>query len=782
MNRQQRRAAARTGQAPGVAAKAPPDAVFVEAVRHHQAGRVAEAAEGYRHVLALQPQRADVLFNLAVALRQQGRLDEAVAAYHQTVALKPDYADAHYNLGNALMGLGRPDEAIAAYRQATAAKPDFARAYGNLGVALKDRGQRDEAVAIFRKAIAIAPDYAEAHASLGNTLSELGRHGEAAAAYREAIRLKPDHAEAHCNLGSVLRDLGKRDEAAAAYGRAIALKPDYAEAHYNLGNVRNEQGRRDEAVAAYRQAIAIEPQLAEAHSNLGNALSEQGQLEEAVAAYGRAIALKPERAEVHYNLGNALKDQGRLEQASAAYRTAIGIRPDYADAHGNLAIVLMSQGRLEEALAAYARAAELKPDDAGALSNYLLCLNYAENKTAEEMVAVHRAWDARFGVAALRPAGYGNDSAPERRLKVGYVSPDLRAHSVAYFFEPLLQAHDRQAVEVFCYAEVARPDAVTARLQGLADRWLSTVGLSDEALAARIAADGIDILVDLAGHTAHNRLRVFARKPAPVQATWLGYPNTTGLSAIDYRLVDAVTDPVGQADACASETLLRLEGGFLCYGGVADAPAPAPPPCLANGAVTFGSFNNPAKLSPATLDAWAALLARLPQARLLLKGKPFADAATRALFLARLSERGVAAERVELGGWVAGSADHLALYARVDIALDPFPYNGTTTTCEALWMGVPVVTLRGDRHAGRVGASLLSQVGATEWVAGSVENYVAIAAALAAEPERLHDLRRSLRARVAASPLCDRHAFARKIEGAYRAMWRRFVTASSAHS
>ena len=296
--------------------------------------------------------------------------------------------------------------------------------------------------------------------------------------------------------------------------------------------------------------------------------------------------------------------------------------------------------------------------------------------------------------------------------------------------EPLLKEHDRDAMEVFCYAELKRPDKVTRDLQRLADHWLVTVGLSDEKLADRIRADGIDILVDLAGHTANNRLRVFARKPAPVQVTWLGYPNTTGLEGIDYRLVDAVTDPVGAADTWASETLVRLDGGFLCYGPLKNAPEPTGPPSLKTGAVTFGSFNNPAKISPATFDAWAMLLARSSQARLLLKGAPFRDAATRALFLAQLTERGVAAERVQLVGWVP-AAEQLAVYHHVDIALDPFPYNGTTTTCEALWMGVPVIALLGNRHAGRVGASLLTQIGLMDLIAKSVEEYVEIALALA---------------------------------------------------
>jgi protein O-GlcNAc transferase len=300
--------------------------------------------------------------------------------------------------------------------------------------------------------------------------------------------------------------------------------------------------------------------------------------------------------------------------------------------------------------------------------------------------------------------------------------------------------------------------------------------MSDEALAERIRHDGIDILVDLVGHTAMNRLLVFARRPAPIQVTWLGYPNTTGLTAIDYRLVDAVTDPEGEADALASETLVRLPGGFLCYGGHGGAPAPGPAPCLATGTVTFGSFNSPPKLSAATLDAWAQVLARLPESRLLLKGKPFADAATRALYLGRLAERGVAPERVELAAWLPDQA-HLALYDRIDIALDPFPYNGTTTTCQALWMGVPVVALRGDRHASRVGASLLTQIGLTDLIADSVEAYVETAIALAGDPARLADLRHSLRPRMAASPLCDATGFARKIEQAYRTMWQRWCEA-----
>jgi protein O-GlcNAc transferase len=608
-----------------------------------------------------------------------------------------------------------------------------------------------------------------------------GLASEAVLAYAQALRIKPDHgramgnlALAYSSLGVALTEQRNYDEAAVAFGRAVAINPDSAQAHYNLGNALKLQGKLAEAATSYAHALRIDPALAEACSNLGNTLAELGRADEAVAAFNQGLRLRPESAEIHYNLGNALKDQHRLDDAAAAYAEAIRLKPDHAGAYANLGIVLMGQGRLDEAAIAYAKAIDLKPGDSDTYSNLLFCLNYDDSRTPAELVAAHREWDARYGSPAMRPGHYANDRAPERRLKVGFVSPDFRTHSVAYFLTPLFESFNRQAIELFAYADVIRPDAVTAHLRGLCDHWRSAVGVSDEALAEQIRGDGIDILVDLAGHTAHNRLRVFARKPTPVQATWLGYSNTTGLSSIDYRIVDDVTDPQGVADAFACETLLRLPHGFLCYGGAKDAPAPSAPPCLARGFVTFGSFNNPAKVSAATFDVWGRLLTRMPEARLLLKGKSFADAATCAAFRSRLSERGVAAGRVQLLSWLPDSAAHLALYDQIDIALDPFPYNGTTTTCEALWMGVPVVTLRGDRHAARVGASLLTRAGTTDWIANSLDDYIERALALAGSPQVLSELRSTLRPRIAASSLCDGKAFARAMENAFQFMWRRW--------
>jgi protein O-GlcNAc transferase len=679
----------------------------------------------------------DDVLGAGVAHHQAGRLAEAEACYRRVLAAQPNHADALNMLGALAHQVRRCDVAVDMIRRAIEINGDNPGYFYHLGCALQGQGKPDEAVAAFRQSIRLEPGLADAYNNIGNISRSQGKLDDAVAAYRDAIRIRPGMAEFRFNLGIGLKEQGKLDEATTAYRQAIQIKPGYAEAHCYLGMVLREQGRLDEAVSACRQAIRISPALAEAHCSLGIALGQQGKLGEGILACLQAIGLKPDHAVAHCALGNALLEQGELGEAIAAYRQALKLQPDLAGWHSNL----------------------------------VLCLNYDERVAAAALLEAHRDWVGRHAWSVSWPVVHANDRGAERRLKVGYVSPDFRSHSVAHFLEPLLRSHDRSAIEVFCYAEVSWPDARTERLRQLADRWVATVGMPDEALAERIRDDGIDILVDLAGHTAKNRLLVFARKPAPVQVTWLGYPNTTGLTAIDYRLVDAVTDPVGNADAFASETLVRLPGGFLCYDGPADAPAAAAPPCLASGTVTFGSFNSAAKLSGATLDAWAALLTRLPAARLSLKGKAFADPATCGSFLERLGKRGVAAQRVEFSAYVP-EAEHFGAYGRVDIALDPFPYNGTTTTCEALWMGVPVVTLRGDRHAGRVGASLLTQLGLTDLIAGSVEEYVEIAVALAGDPARLADLRRSLRPRMAASPLCDAPAFARKIEAAYRAMWK----------
>jgi len=442
-------------------------------------------------------------------------------------------------------------------------------------------------------------------------------------------------------------------------------------------------------------------------------------------------------------LGNAYKNQGKLAEAVAAYRKALELKPDYVDAHSNL----------------------------------VFSMNFDERFTQRDIAAESRRWDAVHAVPrSPDERTHPTDPDPDRRLRIGYVSPDFREHSVSYFLDPVIAGHDRGSFEVFCYADVVKPDNKTARFRDLSDGWCSTVAMTDAAVAERVREDGIDILVDLAGHTANNRLLVFAERPAPLRVNWLGYPNTTGLSAMDYRLTDAIADPAGVAEASHSETLVRLPNGFLCFTPAADAPeigeAHAPTAGVKQ-RNPFGSFNNLAKITPDVVATWSRVLDGVPTSRLVVKSKPLADQATRERYFELFDAQGIDAERVELIPWIASRSGHLGAYGRVDIGLDPFPYNGTTTTCEALWMGVPVITLAGDRHSGRVGASILTRVGLADLVAETKAAYVEKAVALANDLDRLSALRNGLRDRLGRSPLCDAPSFVRDIEAAYREMWRR---------
>jgi tetratricopeptide (TPR) repeat protein len=574
---------------------------------------------------------------------------------------------------------------------------------------------------------------------------------------------------------------GRDADAVAALKAILAEDPRHAPALRRMAWLQHKNGDNAEAARLLAASFEREPDNPEAHYNLGLVFAALGRTKEAEESYRRGLALKPNSVDGRNNLGVLLESVGRYDEAEASYRTAIAIAPAVPHPHNNLGVLLKESGRLAESLAVHRHTVELDPRLPAGRSNLLYTLNYDETVSPQALHAEHVAWGnsegARFPTAGAR---FANSLEPDRRLRIGYVSGDFRHHSVAFFFGPLLDAHDRAGVDVFLYANDTRADAMTARLKARADHWVPIHQLSDELAAARIREDAIDILVDLSGHTSHNRMMLFARKPSPIAVTWLGYPNTTGLPAIDYRLTDAVADPPGEADALYSERLVRLKPGFLCYRAPDDAGPVAPLPVRAAGHVTFGSFNNVAKLSPATIALWARLLREVPGARLLLKASQFKDRGTRERIAAAFAAAGVAAERLTVLPPQATTAGHLAEYARVDIALDPLAYNGTATTCEALWMGVPVVTLRGDRHAARVGASILSAVGLDRLIAPTADAYVATAAGLARDLTGLAALRADLRERLRGSPLTDGDGFARAVETAYRTMWRDWCAAQHA--
>ena len=628
-------------------------------------------------------------------------------------------------------------------------------------------GRQGEAEALLRDIIASHPgdaDAANAYDLLGVVLALGGRNTDAAASLERAIALAPAVAATHNNLGNVLSALGLGEEAVAAYGRALALRPDDAQTLNNLGTVLKAAGRLADARDAYERALALRPDYAEAHRNYGNVLLDLGLIKDATESHRRALAIDPDYAVAHNNLGSALKRKGQYE-AAASFKTVLALAPAYAAALSNMGEVLRETGEAAAAIEYYRRALDADAARPAIYSNLLYALNCVADVDRGAVYAEHRRWAERHAPPAA--ATHQNDPDPERRLRIGYVSPDFRRHSVAYFIEPILAAHDRGAVEVFCYASSNLSDEVSERLRALADGWRDIHALDDEEAARRIAEDGIDILVDLTGHTMNGRLTLFAMRPAPVQLAYLGYPNTTGLAAMDYRLTDARADPEGDAEAFHTEALVRLPGGFLCYRPPDDAPAVAP---SGDGPVTFVSCNNLAKVTPPVVTAWAALLARLPAARLLLKAKALGDAGTRRRMAERFAHHGVE-DRIDMMGWVE-TGSHLGIYGGADIGLDTFPYNGTTTTCEALWMGVPVVTLAGDRHSGRVGASLLSTVGLGELVAQSPAAYIETALGLAGDRQALGRLRGRLRSMIAEGGLTDAPTFTAALEAAYRGMWR----------
>lgn len=638
--------------------------------------------------------------------------------------------------------------------------------------ALATQGRVDEAIEHYEHALSLNPDDALAHNNLGLMLASQGWPNEAIFHYECALSLNPEDATAHYNLGNMFKAQGRLDEAITQYERALSLNPDDARSHNNIGLVLASQGRLDEATSHYQRALSLNPDAANAHNNLGNVLKAQGRLDEAIAQYECALSLNPGDSMTHNNLGNALRAKNRIDRAITHYERALSVDPDNTLAHKNLGSVLALQGRMVHATTHLERALSLQPDNVTTHNSLLLILNYMSDKNPATVYAAHqdfaRRWEAPL--ASLIQA-HTNDRSPDRRLRIGYVSSEFRQHSVAYFIEPVLAHHDKERFEVFCYSNNPMEDDVTERLKSHADHWRCVAGFSDEQAAQHIRTDQVDILIDLNGHSGSTCLLVFARKPAPVQITWLGYPNTTGLSAMDYRLTDQFADPPGMTEHLHSEKLVRLPECFSCYQPLRDAPEVSGLPAWEKEYVTFGSFNNLAKITPEVIAVWARVLCAVPGSRLVIKNPALGGNAAQQALRKAFTELGVAAEHLQLLGHDPAQKAHLEHYWNIDIGLDTFPYNGTTTTCEALWMGVPVVTLAGRTHAARVGVSQMNNLGLTECIARTPDDYISTAVQLAGNREYLDTLRKALRSRMAASPLLDEQRFTSNLEQAYRLMW-----------
>lgn len=665
---------------------------------------------------------------------------------------------------------GHLDEAIRRYRDILAHRPDQSFALSHLGLALCQAERMDEAIPCLRLAIEAAPDNAKAHLYLGLALKQLGQLEAAAESYRRVTELEPGDHLAYNYLGNTLGDLGRHEDAVACFRRAIDLGSDLVQTHTNLANSLHALGQYPAAAAEFERALVLNPDNAIAHNNLGNTLKAMGQTGAALEHYRRAIEITPDYHEAHNNLGVVLREQDRFDAALDSFREALRLCPDFVEAHSNFAGTLQDVGRFDASIAGYARALELDPDNAEIFSNLLFSRNYIAERTPAEMLGEARLYGMRVSARARPYQEWHGTPDRDRKLRIGLVSGDLREHPVGFFLETTLAALDPGRIELHAYLTDGRFDALTHRIRPRFAGWRNLRGIPDEAAARIIHDDAIDILIDLAGHTANNRLPVFSWKPAPVQVAWLGYFATTGVAEIDYLLGDPRVAPPAE-EHHFSETLWRLPDAYYCFSPPDEAVMPSILPALDCGRITFGCFNNIAKMNDAVVNLWAEVLRSVPGSRLLLKAKGLNDTSLRETTLSRYGAHDIPADRLLLEG-ASPRRDYLTAYHRIDIALDPFPYPGGTTTAEALWMGVPVLTLCGDRFIGHQGETLLDNAGLPDWIALDRNEYVAKSVAHAADLPALAALRSRLRPQFLASPLCDADRFARHLEEAFRGMWR----------
>lgn len=732
----------------------------------------------FDRLTALGRSRADQAQRLIAegqALEERGRAREALRLYDEAITLAPALERAHLNRGNALLALGDVAAATRAYETAIAHAPASAPAHYNLGNALAQAGRHDSAAAAYGKAIEFDPQFADAEVALGLLHEDRGRPDEAAAHYERALRIRPDYAPVHGNLGKVRLDQGRFGEAVASYRRALELDPRLGALHLGLAQALHAGRQLEAAVASYRTVLGSHPDFAPAHGQLGQALLALGRHDEAAAAFRRVLQLEPRHVDAACLLGNVLAEQGHLSEALAAYRRMLAVDASSALAHNNIGGVLRRLGQLDEAAASYERALQSDPHLLAARSNLLFIRNTLATAPSADLLAQARQFGAAAARAARPATQWDNPREPGRMLRIGLVSGDLRSHPVGYFLVGVLASLVSQAggrIEAAAYHNHASFDEVSARIKASCRLWRPVADLDDAALAQQIRDDRIDILIDLAGHTGHTRVQAFAWKPAPVQLSWLGYLATTGVEAIDYLIADAATLPA-EEEPFFTETIWRLPQSYLCFTPPAEVGEVSTLPALAGGTVTFGSFNNLAKVTDDVVALWSRVLAAVPASRLLLKAQQLQQASGREAIAARFARHGIAGDRLQLEGLVA-RADYLKPFSRLDIALDPFPYPGITTSVECLWMGVPVLTLAGRTFFARQGAGLLTHAGLPEWIAADEDDYVRRAVRHASDLQALADLRARLRSQVRASPLFDAPRFARHFEAALRGMWQRW--------
>lgn len=738
------------------------------------AGRLQEAAQLYLQVVHAHPTEAESRHYLGIIAARTGNLPQSIEWITSAISInggKPEYFN---NLGNVYNESCNPDAAISCYRQALNMNPCMPEAYYNLGRALHQKGLAEDALEMYTHAVSLRQGYLDALSHKACLLSEIGRLEDALLCFNKLLEFAPWHAETHYNIGVIYEADGRPKDAMSCYQRAIELMPDYVSALNNLGVLYRKNGNFPDAVTCYSKAIQAKPDFEGAIINLGIVHNELGDYQKAIKCFDVVLSVSPNNILALHNRGIALQGLGRFDEAILAMNKVLSLDAAFTDSYRVLASIYFLMGRHDECIKLYRMIIAENPADEKANQALLFSLNYAVGISAEDVFKEHRQYGEFIESQREKYTHFANILESRRRLRIGYVSGDFKKHSVSFFLEPILARHNKEQFEVHCFSNVPLDDGVATRMKQYADKWHVIYNESDYDIAAMIKAETIDILVDLSGHTAGNALNVFARRPAPVQVTWLGYASTSGLSCMDYRLVDNHTEPEGLSEQYHTETLWRLPDSFLVYQPPLESPAVGSLPALSNGYVTFGSFNNFAKVTNEVVALWARILMALPSARLMLKAAGLGDEQQSLGVVAAFWEHGISAERLILQGRDESHQAHLARFSEVDIALDPFPCNGGTTTCDGYWMGVPIITIAGDRFISRMGVSMAHNTGLAGWVAQTPDEYVALAVYWSQNLDKLAELRAGMRTRIASSPLVDSSRFTRNLEIAYRDMWQQW--------
>lgn len=726
-------------------------------------GNLSEAKRVCLKACNSEPENAEMWFILSAICGQQNDFEGAERYCRRVLKLNPNNSATYYNLAIAQRRLGEIKKAISTHQQAINLQPDFIPSIFELGNIYMELENYDKAIEFYDATIEKQPNAFQAHTARATALFKSGHLTASTDGYLVSLAVNPGQPDAYIGLATIYENNEEYDKAIESNNQAVIHGCDSDDVYINLGRLYVLNSDFDNAERQYKKLLSVDASNIEALTGLALLYDDLHKNVEALDLIERAASIVKNDERVYYNHAKILTSNNRFLEAEALYKKSLEIKPEFVEALINLGNIYLLSGRAMDAYRMYKSAYDIHPDNHDAASNMLMSLNYTDVVSARDCVLLHETWAKNLNTNRHTLSANIEDRPKNKKLRVGYISPDLRKHSVAYFFDAILRYSNSDQIKNHCYSDVRVGDAVTETLKSLADDWVDVFNLTDEALARKISEDNIDILIDLVGHMSANRLRVFNMKPAPVQVTYLGYPNTTGLETIDYRIVDHYTDPEDMV-IDIPEKRLYLDQTFLCYRPIDDCPDVTNLPASVNGYTTFGSFNNLAKITDKVLDTWSELLNSVPNSRLCLKARQFADTAMRDEYVRQFEARGVSAERLQLMHYSNTVSEHLECYSNIDIALDTFPYNGTTTTYEALWMGVPVITLAGENHVARVGVSILSNIDRTDWIASTTDEYVEIARKMALDISALTDTRKTIRNIMKSSPLCDGMSFVEKYE------------------